>query len=171
MNMRQIKSYFPWSKAAMQAGDGNAEADTGTVALITSAEPQPSPTQASVGFLADIAKKVSPGQERLAMELAAGGKSRADIFEALYDDLKASIAKTEAQPPKPAVTTQDVAAEVLKELRAGTPAAPSTSEGQEPNVYEQYKAISNPESRRAFYDSHKDDIDRISKAQSTKEGN
>jgi len=155
---RKIISAMPWSKAAMQASEA-AAGEGGAVALITAAEP-PKPEQSDGAVLSAIASKVAAGQERLAMELVASGKSRAEIFEALYDDLK--IRKAEAEAKKPEVSAQEVAAVVLAELRAGTPAMPSTNEGAEPNVYEQYKAIEDPAKRQAFLADHKAEIDRIS---------
>jgi len=169
MTKREIKALFPWWQKSTAATDAEADRGASPVVLVTSgsAEP-PKPEQSGETALSAIASKVAAGQERLAMELCASGKNRAEIFEALYDDLKTR--KAEAEAKKPEVSAQDVAAEVLKELRAGTPAMPSTNEGAEPNVYEQYKAIEDPVARQAYLSSHKEEIDRIQQSQSTKEG-
>lgn len=125
---KKIMSAMPWSKAALLAGDigGGGEGD---VALIAH-DPAATPPEPGAGLLASVAGKVAAGQERLAMELAASGKGRAEIFEALYDDLKERKAQAESQ--KPDISAKDVAAAVLAELRAGTPAPQAQAKAASP---------------------------------------
>jgi len=153
MTKEDILAFLP-SRRKSASATTDVDRDTSHVTLITG-EPPPS-AQAGGVDLSAIASKVAAGQERLAMELVASGKGRAEIFEALYEDLKTQ--KADAEAKKPEVSAKEVAAVVLAELRAGTPAVPSTSEGSEPNAYEQYKAIEDPVKRQAFYDEHKEEI-------------
>jgi hypothetical protein len=156
-------------RVKLQATKGNEEQTVVEGVQVTASAP---PVQQQTNQLAaEIVKAVAHGQEKFAMELLAAGKSKTEIFEALYDDLKKRSAEAEAA--KPVISAAEVAAEVLKELRAGTPSMPSTSEQSgEADVYEQFKAIEDPTASQEFYAAHKAEIDRIANSQKTtkKEG-
>ncbi|MCL2207020.1 MAG: S49 family peptidase [Fibromonadales bacterium] len=163
--MKNIFSFFNPKSPKLLATEGapEAEAQVGGMQVSTSAQPAQPATQPNL--TAKITKVVYAGQEKLAMELLASGKSEVEILEALYDDLKNRKA---AEPVVAAPTKDELAAQVLKELREGTPSAPNTNEQTEPNVYEQYKAIENPTERQAFLKKHQAEIERLS-TQSKKE--